>query len=302
MAVARLRTVNLGPAGVVEKTAGAVTMPDTSNPQPLVSVIMGARNAEHTLEDALESIANQTYSNWELIACDDASNDSTLQILEDFAARQPTRRVVILHNPQRQMLAASLNRCLASAKGTYIARMDADDISDSRRLAEQVAFLESSPDLDLVGTAVKRFGPDGIGGIVKYTPHPDRWSLHHGSPFAHPTVLVRAEVYSALGGYTVSRRTERCEDWDLWFRFFAAGFRGANLSEPLYLFREDMAAIRRRTARHRVQAYRTTVAGYRMLGYPPHWYVRPTFRLFKALVPPQIYLYIRRLQGLVGSR
>ncbi|WP_256842944.1 glycosyltransferase [Ornithinimicrobium cryptoxanthini] len=263
---------------------------------------MGAYNCADTLPEALESIAAQTYPHWELVVCDDGSTDSTFAVLQGFAQTQEGR-VTVLQNSRNRQLAYSLNRCLEHAEGTLIARMDGDDLSCPARLERQVLHLRSHPEIDLVGSWMRRFDESGRHDIVKVPPAPDRWSLRRDAPFAHATIMVRREVYATLEGYTVSERTARNEDYDLWFRFFHAGFRGENLPEALYLVREDEAAARRRSVKHRWNAYRTTLVGYRMLGYPSRWLVRPTLlTLIKSAVPTQLYLRYRRQQAAAEHR
>ena len=100
-------------------------------------------------------------------------------------------------------------------------------------------------------------------------------------------------IYDSLGGYTVSERTKRGQDYDLWFRFFHSGYSGDNINDPLYYVREDMNAIKRRTFKMRWEVFQTTRYGFRLLQYPRIWIVGAFFRtLFKSLTPYKIqYLY-----------
>lgn len=268
----------------------------TTQVQGKVSVIMAAFNAADTLVEALDSIAAQSYENWELIVCDDASTDGTYRLLEDFKARFPGQ-VVLLRNERNAKLAYSLNRCLEHVTGQYVARMDADDRSTPNRFRLQVDFLEAHPDVDLVGTAMQRFDENGLHDVVLLPLAPNRFSLRYGVTFAHATVMARREVFRELDGYVDVERTVRCEDHDLWFRFFAAGFEGRNLAEPLYHVREDTAALKRRTWRVRWNTYRTVVAGFRLLDFPIHWYFRPTLALAKGLVPYRVIGAYRQWQA-----
>jgi glycosyltransferase EpsE len=263
---------------------------------PLVSVVMGAYNCAPTLADALESIATQTYRNWELVVCDDASTDGTAAILDAFAKSHPGR-VTVLRNDVNRKLAFSLNRCLAVARGDLVARMDGDDRCLPGRLERQCTFLSSHPEYAVVGTAMQRFDDSGLRDVLSLPSRPDRWSMRRDVPFAHATVLVRKQAFDALGGYTVSARTERCEDMDLWFRFLRAGYLGANLGEPLYLVREDLAAIRRRQLRTRYNTFRTSMVGYRLLGYPLRWYPGLVVAFAKVLIPSRGVLAYRRWQA-----
>jgi len=262
---------------------------------PTVSIIMGAYNAESTIREAVDSILAQEFTDWEFVICDDASRDGTLEICRQYAREHPGHFQVIA-NEYNAKLSATLNRCLVAARGKYIARMDADDVSTPDRLGKQVAVLDSQPDIHLVGTAMQRFSEAGLSTFVVPPARPDRNTLRREIPFCHATILARREVYERTGGYNESLRTERGQDVDLWFDFFALGFVGINLAEPLYLVREDAAAIRRRSVKVRWNGFRTLVIGYRKLGYPIHWYVRPFSQLVKVIVPFRMLLWYRRWQ------
>ena len=264
---------------------------------PLISIVMSVRNCESQLPEALESIRAQTYENWELIVCDDASTDSTLEVLAQFSELIGAERIKVLENVENKKLAYSLNRCLEHVRGDFVARMDGDDRSVPTRLASQLQFLMNNPDIDLVGTAMRRFNSDGAGEVVYPAAiAPDRWTLGRTSktPFFHATVMARRSVFDSVGGYTVSWRTERGQDLDLWFKFFAAGLQGRNMPDPLYWVREDAAAIRRRTARVRLGGYVTRVKGNWALGYPVGAYLRCTVDLLKIFVPYKAFDLHRR--------
>lgn len=259
---------------------------------PLISIIMSVYNCESTLREAVDSIVTQTYPNWEFIICDDGSTDGTAVLLRQIAESMDDPRIVLLRNETNRKLAYSLNRCLERANGEYIARMDGDDISEPHRLETQLRFLQGNPGLDLVGSSMLRFNAKGAGDVIHPAEEsPNKWSMGRSgkAPFFHATILARREVFKKVDNYTVAWRTERGQDHDLWFKFFAAGLDGWNLSEPLYRVREDAAAIRRRTARARFGAYVTSIKGYRALGYPPQAYIRPTVNLMKVLIPYRMF-------------
>lgn len=257
-----------------------------------VSVLMGIYNCEDTLSEAIDSIVAQTYTDWHLILCDDASTDGTYAIAEAYRERYPDK-ITVLKNEQHRFLAYALNRCLKEADGEFVARMDGDDVSLPTRFETQVAFLREHEEIDLVGTAMQRFDEDGDGAVDRREERPDRFSIHRGAPFNHATILARRSVYDALGGYTVLPRTERGQDLDLWARFFHAGYQGANLPDVLYRVRENRAAYRRRTAHVRWITCKTKCYAYRLLGYPWHWYIKPIAELGKVMVPSGL---VRRLR------
>ncbi len=260
----------------------------------MISVIMGVYNCESTLAEAIESILNQTYTDWELLICDDASVDDTWKIAKHYQSQYP-QRIVVFRNEEHRHLAYSLNRCLGKATGTYVARMDGDDVSEPDRFEKQLAFLMAHPTIDLVGTAMQRFDDDGTCGVVdRRTPFPDKNAVKHPPVFNHATIMTYKYVYDALSGYAELPRTAWGEDVDLWARFLHHGFCGANMAEVLYRVRENDAAFRRRTLKKRWLACRNTWAAYRLLGYPWWYYIKPFVGMAKALVPTSIMRWYHR--------
>lgn len=260
---------------------------------PKVSIIMGAFNAADSIRQSIDSILAQDFEDWEFVICDDGSQDETLEICEAYESRYPSKFQVIA-NDRNMKLAATLNRCLSIARGTYIARMDADDIALPSRLTKQVEFLDKNNDVDLIGSAMRLFDERGNRGLIRPPTNPTRNVFRHQAPFCHPTIMARATVFEALGGYNESTQAERVEDAELWFRFFASGFKGRNFEDALLLFREDIGAFRRRTFSARVNAFRVAVKGYRLLEYPAWCYIRPFLNLSKSLVPSRVQQLHRR--------
>lgn len=260
-----------------------------------ISVIMAVYNAEKTLKEAVDSILNQTHKNIEFIICDDASTDNSFKLLEEYAKQDD--RIVLIKNEVNSRLSFSLNHCLKYATGEYVARMDADDISLPERFEKQLAFLKEHPEVQLVGTAMQRFNEEGMADIVNSVENPDYYTLRNKIPFHHATILTQKKMYDTVKGYTVSKRTMRAQDYDLWFRFYANGFNGANMSEALYLVREDAGAIRRRTFKVRFNAFKTTCIGFKLLKYPKTWLIRPAVGMVvKSIVPFKLVEVYRNWQ------
>jgi glycosyltransferase involved in cell wall biosynthesis len=162
--------------------------------QPLVSIGMPVFNCERTLSTAIQSILNQTYSNWELIIIDDGSRDKTLEVANSF--RDP--RIEVINDGQNQRLPIRLNQAIALSRGKYFARMDGDDVSYPERLQRQVEHLERHPEIDLLGTAGVNFDRDGRA--TGRTP----WKQSHaeicarpwvGFPLQHPTWMGKLDWF-----------------------------------------------------------------------------------------------------------
>lgn len=234
------------------------------NNPPKVSVIMGVYNCKESVSNAIDSILAQTFSDWELIICDDGSTDGTDVVLQKYEAENPGK-IICLRNEHNKKLAYSLNRCLMAAKGEYIARMDADDKSLPNRLQKQVKFLDGNPEYALVGGATEIFDGNSIIGIRIPKAIPDTRDVLFGPTFLHPTIMMRKYAYDILNGYTELERAEQVEDWDLWLRFFSFGFKGYNLQEPVLVYYEPIDDHKKRTFSRTLNCVKTARAGYAML-------------------------------------
>lgn len=261
--------------------------------KPLVSVIMPVYNCEHTLEVAIDSIIKQTYSNWELIVCDDCSTDKSYAILQQYK-KKLKEKMIILKNRTNSRIAYTLNHCLQYAQGEYIARMDGDDLSMPDRLEKQVCFLMTHPEYDLVGSQMISFDGTGDKEIRGIKEIPQKSDMKKNTPFCHATILCHSYVYKKLNGYTVSDKIIRCEDVDLWFRFFENGFKGYNIQEPLYKVREDKTAYERRTFRHSLQASMVMVKGFRRLNYHLSDYFFVLKPIISWMIPEKLKCLVRK--------
>ena len=220
---------------------------------PKVSIIMGIYNCADTLKDAVDSILEQSFNDWELIMCDDGSTDQTLEIAQQYAEKYPNRFIVI-RNKDNQGLNYTLNHCLKYAQGEYIARMDGDDLSLSDRLEKEVAFLDCHPEYAIVSTPMIFFDDKGDWGCSQAIEVPQIKDFVNHAPFhCHAPCMIRKEAYLAVGGYTVDKRLLRFEDCNLWYKLYTAGYRGYNLQEPLYKMRDDRNAYHRRTPFARIR-------------------------------------------------
>ena len=253
-----------------------------------ISVIMATYNCEKTVGKAIDSILAQTYENWVMIICDDGSTDGTPEILHRYEQEYPGK-FVIIQNEKNSKLPYSLNHCLQYVQTDLVARMDGDDWSTPDRFEKQVAFLKEHPEYDLVGTGVTVFdGEKKIASIVKM-PEPTRHTMLKDNAFSHATIMTYKRVYDALGGYSLDPTAERVEDVDLWCRFLAAGFRGYNLPDELYVILEDVNAAKRRTFRARLNSARTRHRGYKLMGFKGFTCYKPYLLVLRALVPTNLY-------------
>lgn len=263
---------------------------------PKVSVIMGIYNTDNRemVKLAIDSILNQTYSDFEFIICDDGSTDNTLDLVYELTSHD--KRCVVIKNNNNQGLASTLNNCLKKSKGQYIARMDADDISIITRLKDEVNFLENNEKYVLVSGWADLFDNNGVYGMRKNVEFPEKKDMLFGSPFIHAAVMIRREVLEEMEGYKVEKETLRAEDYDLWMRIYTSGYKGYNIQKSLYQIREDNNAFRRRRYKYRLDEAKVRYRGFKALKLFPKGYLYVLKPLIVGLIPQRFLAILRKLR------
>ena len=259
----------------------------------LVSVLMSVYNGAPTLEKAAASVLAQTYRNLELILCDDASTDDTWRIMQRIAAQDA--RVTVFQNKTNRGLGASLNGCLSRAGGEYIARQDADDVSDPDRIERTMDFLLSSG-APYAACGVRVFDDGGVWSTRQYPQRITKHIIVQKNPFFHPTMVFRRAVLEGVGGYSETPETRRTEDYDLVMRLAAEGVIGENLPEILYSVYEPKEAYLRHNAKTRLCEVRVRARGLRAMGSPASDYIYLVKPLIMACVPRGLMRSLKRLQ------
>jgi len=218
-------------------------MPSDAIKSPAISVVMGVYNGERFLAAAVDSILAQTYGDFEFIIVNDGSADRTPAILADYAAADS--RVRLLHNEMNIGLSSSLNRGLDAAQGEFIARMDADDVSEPLRFERQVDYLRRHPDVVLLGTANRSIDHSGqdirFDNYFPLTWQENLWGSCFVCTFQHASVMIRRSVLDAQA----LRYDAHCgpvEDFELWTRILEVG-KGTNLRERLLRRRKGIGGI-----------------------------------------------------------
>lgn len=209
---------------------------------PQVTVLMSVYNSEPFLAEAVESILGQTYQDFEFVIIDDGSEDGSREIIERYAARDS--RIVVLANETNIGLTRSLNRGLEAARGRYLARQDADDVSLPHRLATQVEYLDSHPATGLLGTGYQIIDARGrILGVQRATRGHEALKAElivKNNALLHTSVMTRAELVRAVGGY--NENFTYAQDYDLWWRM-ARITELDNCSDVLLKWRESEGSI-----------------------------------------------------------
>lgn len=259
---------------------------------------MGIYNCASTLDEAVESVLQQTYNDWEFIMCDDGSIDNTYAIAKAYEDKYPGKFKVIKNN-ENLGLNKTLNKCLKIAKGEYIARMDGDDISLPTRFEKEVKILEEHAEYAIVSSPMIYFDESGDWGCGKAIEKPQIEDFCTKAPFfCHAPCMIRKKAFFDVGGYTEEKKLLRVEDCNLWYKLYAKGYRGYNLQEPLYKMRDDRNATGRRTMQARINGIYVTFLGFKMLHMPILKYryaVRTAIiELIKIIMPVKMYEAIHK--------
>lgn len=211
----------------------------------LISIGIPIYNAEDFLADAINSIIAQSYTNWELILIDDGSKDKSLEIAKTFESQD--NRIRVISDGVNKKLPARLNQIIYEANGDYIARMDADDMVHSERLAKQLDFLQSNPEFDLVSTSLISIKNNNeIIGIRTYLPKQitKKDALLGQSGIVHASILAKKSWYQRN---LYNEVNALAEDYELWLTAainndLKVGF----LPEYLYYYREESSATKKK--------------------------------------------------------
>ena len=261
---------------------------------PRVSVVMSVHNEERYVSKAIQSILEQTFADFEFIIIDDGSADRTTSILTAY--QQKDARIRVLRHQLKKGLAQSLNEGIRIARGRYIARMDADDISLPTRFEKQVAFLDTHPKVGLVGTLCYEI--DEKDAIVR------KWSLPSNpsdlkkallrfNPLIHTSVMIRKEVFNEIGYYNEKLRYS--QDYELWLRI-SRNYEIANLPEPLVMLRVDLEKALKKNEEARKYSFYVRVMHLRQSKAPAHHYLYLLRPFLLTILPSRFTIWLKKLK------
>ena len=211
---------------------------------PRIGVVLPAWNAEKYLPEALDSLRRQTYPDWEALVVDDGSTDGTGALARAYATKD--RRIRVFPLSSNRGVSKALNYGLLVSRSEFVARMDADDVCEPERFAEQVAFLDSHKDIVLCGTWFWSMDEDLKN--VKWenrtpvAPEDVKRDLLKSCCMGHPTVMMRRRVVETIGAYNEAPDRESVEDYDLWVRA-SKRFKLANIPRFLLKYREHPGQV-----------------------------------------------------------
>jgi glycosyltransferase involved in cell wall biosynthesis len=210
------------------------------NENPLVSIMMPARNAGRYLANTIASIQKQTYENWELIFVDDGSTDDTLSVIQNIAINEPRIRVFPMPYGGR---GRARNTCVEQIRGEFLAVCDADDVSFPDRFEKQVRYLQRHKEIGGVGSAWVPFATEYPGEPTPVRSFPSEPSqlrkafANKKMRFHNATVMLRSDLFGKYGGYNVELR--RAQDYEFFSRLSRNGILFASLPEPLLFYRQE---------------------------------------------------------------
>lgn len=220
---------------------------------------MPVYNGERYLKEAIDSILNQTYIDFEFIIINDGSTDKTEGVILSYH----DSRIRYIKNEKNLQIVNTLNKGIELARGKYIARMDADDISLPERLEKQVAYLDKNLDIGIVGTLVQIFGQDIKDTIWKVPVDCVSVSLNtiFRTPFIHPTIMMRKDMISQYELY-YDEKYKNAEDYELWVRMLKFT-KGANLPIVLFKYRILESSLTRQAEKNKQERFKIKMSIFR---------------------------------------
>jgi len=257
--------------------------------RPTVSVLLTVFNGQRFVEDAIDSILEQTFEDFEFLVIDDGSTDETPSILDGYD--DPRMRVIRQANAGR---GPALNRGLREVDGEYVAIIDDDDIARRTRLERQLEYFSTHPDTALVGTYYERRWPDSERPteLIRSPTSHERLlkTLPKRNPFSHSTVMYRRGAALDVGGYDGAKHS--CIDYSLWLRLATNGYQFGMIDDFLAVQRKhntrSFAFDPLDRVRHRITAAQIRFVAARQLDVPIRSYTYPAMILASGLVPGRI--------------
>lgn len=256
---------------------------------------MSTFNGEQTIDQAIQSICQQSFIDWEMIICDDCSDDGTYRKILKWEKRD--KRIKVIRNKENKKLAFSLNRCLQYAEGEYIARMDDDDVSYPERLQCQIDFLENNKEFAFVSSIVDCYYDEKkIPNYFIRKNQPNKEDFLKGSQFVHPATMFRKKVLQEVGGYWDSLFNSRTEDYELFMRLYAKGYKGFNIQIPLLKYSLSESRSWLRQYKYRIFEVYIRYRGFKQLNLLPKGILYIIKPLFSGIIPKKIVwkLYLKK--------
>ena len=254
-----------------------------------ISVIMPVYNPKSSdLSRAICSVLQQDMNVFELIICDDGSDNYVKKLIENIS----DSRIKYLRNEKNMGCAYSLNRCIEAAAGELLIRQDADDYSLPGRFSALVKAYEET-NADIIATNIILFDEKGEWGHRDYPPAPGKKDFLFAIPFMHGACALKRSAVVKAGMYPVSEKTARCEEYALFMTMYSLGAKGINLPERLYAFGESSEAVKRRRYRDKVREVKVKAEGFHKLKLYPIGVIYLAKPLIVGLIPAKLLAWIK---------
>lgn len=253
-----------------------------------VTVLMSEYNTKREqLKQAVESILNQTYDNFEFIIIDDCSYKENIELIQSYK----DDRIRLIKNEKNIGLAASLNKGISLATTNYIIRMDTDDISKMDRIEKQMDFAKSNPQYSIISGRANFFDDNGIYYTTKDNGEISKNDLIKGTPFVHPTMLIKKNDIQKIGGYPLYRR---CQDYAMTMNMYANGFKGYIMNDILLDYRMDNDGYKKKKIRYRILESKIRFHYYKKLKINIFQYVYCVKPIVAGLIPKRLMQYYQK--------
>lgn len=247
-----------------------------------VTVLMSEYNTkENELRSSIESILNQTYKNFELLIIDDCSDTKSTDIIESYK----DDRIKLIHNERNLGLAESLNKGISLVNTEYIIRMDTDDIAKMDRIEKQLQFVEKYPEYSIVGGNANYFDENGIFQTTKIVGEKHKEDFIKGTPFIHPTMIIKTKDIKAIGGYPNLRRGQ---DYAMAMEMYSNGYKGYVMEDILIDYRMNTEGYKKKKFKYRLLEFKVRWKYFNKLGIKKRYYVYCFKPILVGLIPKRI--------------
>lgn len=267
------------------------------NEDIMVTVLITAYNEEEKIERCIDSILEQSFSNFEILLINDGSTDDTDRIIKKIMKEKDINKKIRYINRENRGRILSLNEGVFLAKGKYIAIQDADDYSLKNRLIKQVEFLENHPDIDVLGTAYIRYDSIRNEQYVRKYPLEDKQikqEMCKYIPICQGSMMIKTNVIQSVGGY--NKECKDAEDLDLWLRL-GNNVKFANLQEPYYVYDLTLSNSffhsNYKVWERNYRVFKLNCKAIKVYNLPKIKYIYPLARLIYPYIPTKIKKFAR---------
>ncbi len=256
-------------------------MENRENPLEVTVLMSVYHESKEYLKQAMDSILNQTYHDFEFLIIDDGNNQDLVALVEEYQ----DSRIRLIHNEKNLGLEKSLNKGLGLAKGKYLVRMDADDIAYVDRIEKQVSFVKDNPQYAIVSGNVEIFDENGVYGTTKNAGEKTKYDLVKETPFVHPTMLIQKEALQTIGGYP---SYHRCEDYAMAMEMYVQGYLGFVMKDILLKYRMNADGYQKKKYKNRVIEAKVRWDYFRKLHVKWYQYIFVLKPLMVGLIPKKL--------------